>query len=86
MDQIVIDLINPDMMREFMSIEKIFIFPKKKLYIANMKRLLGDGVALSEDTIWKSKRKIITSVFTFDFLKSIIPNISKICDEQLSKA
>ena len=47
-----------------------------------MKRLLGDGVAFSEDEIWKTKRKVITSVFTFDFLKSIIPNISKICDEE----
>ena len=47
MDQIAIDLINPDMMREFMSMEKIFLFPKKKLFVANMKRLLGDGVAFS---------------------------------------
>lgn len=47
MDQVTIDIINPDIMREFLSIEKIFIFPKKKLYIANMKRLLGDGVAFS---------------------------------------
>ena len=31
------------------------------------------------------KRKIVTSVFTFDFLKSIIPNISQICDKQLDK-
>lgn len=80
MDQVTIDIINPDIMREFLSMEKIFIFPKKKLYIANMKRILGHGVAFSEETAWKSKRKIITSVFTFDFLKSIIPNISKICD------
>lgn len=82
MDQITVDLVNPDMIREFLSMEKIFIFPKKKIYIANMKRLLGDGVAFSEDEIWKTKRKVITSVFTFDFLKSIIPNISKICDEE----
>ncbi len=47
MDQVTIDIIDPDIMREFLSMEKIFIFPKKKLYIANMKRLLGDGVAFS---------------------------------------
>lgn len=46
-----------------------------------MKRLLGDGVAFSEGETWKLKRKIITSVFTFDFLKSIIPHISKVCDD-----
>lgn len=68
------------MIREFLSMEKIFIFPKKKIYIANLKRLLGDGIVFSEGETWKSKRKIISSVFTFDFLKSIIPNISKICD------
>lgn len=47
MDIITIDLVNPDMIREFVSMEKIFIFPKKKIFIANMKRLLGDGVIFS---------------------------------------
>jgi hypothetical protein len=41
MDQVTLDLVNPDMIREFLSIEKIFIFPKRNTYIANIKRLLG---------------------------------------------
>ena len=85
MDQVTLDLVNPDMIKEFLSMEKIFLFPKRKIYIANLQRLLGNGVTFTEGPAWKSKRKIITSVFTFDFLKSIIPNISKICDRQLDK-
>jgi cytochrome P450 len=73
------------MIREFLSMDKIFLFPKTNIYIANIKRLLGHGVTFSEGSVWKTKRKIVTSVFTFDFLQSIIPNISQICDSQIDK-
>jgi cytochrome P450 len=84
-NQVVIGLVNPDMIKEFLSMEKMFLFPKKVAFIGNMKRMLGEGVAFSEGDVWKTKRKIITHVFNFDFLKSIIPRISLICDEELVK-
>jgi cytochrome P450 len=38
----------------------------------------GNGLLFSEGAEWKKKKKIMSSVFNFDFLKSKIKTISAI--------
>ena len=35
----------------------------------------GGGILFTDGDIWKRKRRIISSVFHFDFLNSIIPMV-----------
>lgn len=51
----------------------------------NLRRTLGKGVAFSEGNEWKSKRKIMNSVFNYEFIKSNIPKIVRLCNENFDK-
>jgi len=42
--------------------------------------IFGDGIFFSEGEKWKSKRKLFSSLFTFDMLKSLIPPIVNIAN------
>jgi len=50
-----------------------------------LKFITGKGLLLSEGQEWKMKRKIMTSVFNFDFIKAKTQAISKIAKEMLDK-
>ncbi len=50
---------------------------------SGLRCLLGDGLLFSEGEEWKMKRKIMSNVFNFDFLRSKIPTIIQICSEIL---
>ena len=38
------------------------------------------GIVAAEDEYWKKKKKLLSKVFTFDFVVSQIPNMIKIAD------
>ena len=48
-----------------------------------MKRGLGEGLVLSEGKAWKMKRRVLNTVFNFDFIKSLTLRIAEICDSSL---
>lgn len=39
---------------------------------------MGNGITLSSGNIWKHKRKIITKMLNFTYIKHIIPKIQNI--------
>jgi cytochrome P450 len=43
--------------------------------------VVGSGIAFSEGNEWKKKRKVISNVFHFEFLHSLIPKMIKTLDE-----
>jgi len=47
---------------------------------------MGHGVMFSEGDEWKKKRRIMSTVFNFEFIKSKIPLIAKITQEVFTKA
>ncbi len=49
------------------------VYTQKK--IPEMVRLLRKGLSAQEGKVWKNKRKILSLVFNFEFLKANIPNM-----------
>lgn len=39
----------------------------------------------SEGSVWKKKRTLLNKIFTFDFIKTQIPNIVQICDQRIAE-
>lgn len=71
-------------MKGMMQADNVARHPKMKFIIQNIQRSLGHGIAFSEGDEWKRKRKIMNSVFNFDFITDCIPKIARICDEGLN--
>lgn len=53
----VIEIYNPELMKDFYQPENIYVHHKMKFIIQNIQRSLGFGVAFSEGKEWKRRRK-----------------------------
>ena len=51
-----------------------------------MRRVVGDGLTFSEKDFWKKKRKILSQVFSYDFIYQKHNEVIRICDETLRDA
>lgn len=71
--------------KEVISAEKFLNLPKVKLSMQLINHTIGEGLAFVEGNKWKDRRKIVSKAFNFDFLKSLIPLITEICDENFAK-
>ena len=74
-----------NMGKEVLSAEKFQNLPKVQLSQQLLNHTIGEGLAFVEGAKWKDRRKIVSKAFNFDFLKSLIPLISEICDDNFSK-
>lgn len=54
-------------------------------FVGSLKAFLGEGLLFSEGDEWKMKRKIMSSVFNYDFIKYKVGTISDICNEVLDE-
>jgi len=59
--------------------EGCYIKARKIPFFGGIKALVGKGLLFSEGAEWKKKRKIMSSVFNYDFIKDKIPLISSMC-------
>ena len=82
-NQPLIYLMNPDLLREFFTADKVYIYKKHEKIHGTFSTLGGRGVVFSEFGEWKKKRKTLNNVFTFDFIKGMIPMIAKETDDRL---
>lgn len=80
LNKVLVILVNPDLMKEFLSTETNQKYPKIKFLNQGVKRVLGNGIPFTEGAVWKNKRKIISKAFNFDLLKENIPKIVQICN------
>ena len=80
-----IDIGNTQLIKQFYLPSNVYQYEKVKSFIANMKRLIGGGILLSEGEVWKSKRKAMNAVFNYEFITNNIPKIMKIVDQYLDK-
>ena len=78
-----IDIGNPELIQGFFTTDIQGQSPKLELFAAHIERAMGAGVVFSEGKVWKRKRKIITSVFNFEFLKSLTWKIANISDRSI---
>ena len=75
-----ISLINPALIKDFMSIEKTNNYPKFELLQKGLKIVVGDSLLFSEGNAWKRKKKIFSNVFNFELIKENISQFSAISD------
>lgn len=84
-DKVLIDLCDPSLIKEYyLSSEDNYT--KLKLTYENMARLFGHGIAFSDGKEWSRKRKIMTSMFHFEFFQRFYPLIEQTVDELLDEA
>jgi cytochrome P450 len=58
---------------------------KSHLNKYGFKIALGDTMIMNEGDVWKSKRKLLSEIFNFDFIKRNVPKMKEICHEMLEK-
>ena len=75
-NQVEVALIHPDLLQEFFSADKLSFYAKMKFFKDILKRGTGEGLLFSEGDQWKMKRKVLTEVFNFEFIKSLAPKIA----------
>ena len=79
-NSVCIELIHPDLQQDFLSAEKTPFYQKEYAAQLALGRLINEGLLLSEKDAWKGRRKILSEVFNFNFIKSLNPKIARICD------
>lgn len=85
LDKVFIFLVNPDLMREFLSGNTPYIYKKMDMLVAGTKAAFGEGLLFSEGEVWKSKRKLLSKVFNFDLIKENIPKVVEIYNKCFHK-
>jgi cytochrome P450 len=76
LDKVHINLVTPDLIKEFLSASMVNKYPKFEMMIEGIKETTGgNGIVFSEGELWKNKRKLMSKVFNFELVKE---NISKI--------
>ena len=73
-------LVDPDLIKDFISNQEKN-YKKAEEFIDLDKFFLGSGVLTSEGEVWKKHRKIASSAFHFDFIKSTVPIIEQVTQE-----
>jgi len=76
-------LTDPTLIRDFF--QKQDYYYKNEVAISLHKLLLGQGLVTSEGALWKKHRKLISTLFQYDFLKSMIPTIVGVTREFLDE-
>lgn len=70
---------NIDLIQSFFA-SSVNNYVKFEPFVGNLRRVLGNGMAFSEGEDWKKRRRVISSVFHFDFLHSLVPKMNQTVD------
>jgi cytochrome P450 len=79
-----IEFYSADLIQAFYA-SNINNYVKFEPFVCNFRRMVGNGMAFSEGDDWKKKRRIISSVFHFDFLNSLVPKMNETIDERFQQ-
>jgi cytochrome P450 len=76
---------NWEFVKKIYSVENSNFVPKNLLGLYLIKSLAPQSIVFIEGDLWKIKRKHITKVMSFDFLKAQIPLIVQMCNQIYDK-
>ena len=85
LNQVHMDIIHLDLIQDFLSAEKIHNYTKTVETKDLFRKVGGEGLLFSEGEEWKMKRKVLTDVFNFEFLKQLAPKIAEMADKAYDK-
>jgi cytochrome P450 len=72
---------NWEFVKKIYSVENSNFVPKNMLGYYLLKSLAPQSIVFLEGNLWKNKRKHITKVMSFDFLKAQLPLIVQMCNQ-----
>ena len=75
---------NEKLIKEFYSNENK-IYQKSEDRIRNYRRILGDSLLFSEGEKWKDKRRLMTKIMNFNYLKNKQTKIIKIINRKFKE-
>jgi cytochrome P450 len=78
-----LEIINPELVKEFYQNNNENNYVKADVITSSFKMLVKHGIIMKEGQEWKLRKKIISSVFTHDFLVHLLPEIHKITISRL---
>lgn len=78
-DRPYIQIVNPDLAKQFYELENEKNFKKYTELIRQLERMTGRSITFSEGAAWKHKRKVMTQFLNFSFIKSVSSKIEAIC-------
>ena len=64
-----------------LKVDKLATLPKIQLPLQLLIHVFGKGLVFLEGDLWKSRRKTLSKVFSYDFLKTLVPLMSELFDE-----
>ena len=79
-----IEFYSADLIQAFYT-TNINNYVKFEPFVCNFRRMVGNGMPFSDGEDWKKKRRIISSVFHFDFLNSLVPKMNETIDERFQQ-
>lgn len=91
-DRLLITFVNEKLIHEFTERQKegCYIKTNSGVNFLSLKQFLGDGLLLSEGNEWRYKRKIMSDIFSFEFVKDqldfIITTTVEKCERIREKA
>ena len=85
-NQVMVDFVHPDFVKEFYYKDNHFNFPKVRMLILPLTRTtFGGSLVFGEGKHWAKQRKILNQVFNFDLVLGIIPKMCEVCDNSFSQ-
>ena len=83
MDSLILHFSHPDFIKDFYSSEHVYSYPKKEKLTKIFERVMGKGILFSEGLEWKRKKRIVSTAFNFEFIKSITGKIEQLCSKAI---
>ena len=74
-------VMNEDLIKELMSPNMVMIAPKDPKVTALFYSVIGKGIVMIEGSEWKHRRKLLSHVFTHDFITALIPQMITVLDQ-----
>ena len=74
-------LINPKLHQAFFELEQDEHYGKVEVIIRALKRVVSDGLGFSEGEATKMKRRVISKMLNFHYIKSLVPKMEAIAKD-----
>ena len=84
LDKVFIELYDPELIQEFYNKQTKFMIKDPRIFGA-LHQMAKEGLVFIEGEKWKSQRKLVSSVFHFDYMNRFIPTISQIAQEWIQE-
>ena len=71
-------MISPKLAQAFFESDLEKNYEKDEFFVGGLRRAFGTGITLSTGPIWKHKRKIVTKMLNFTYIKDLVSRIEDI--------